>query len=210
MKRFIISLLAVMVALAPAGAQNRKAVKRAKEDAKYELKYLSSEGYKALDNIKLEDAVKSFLTEKYSSKSAVEVVGKATGVKDLNEGKAEARNDAVSVYPAEDVNEMFFVYRKNRKKFDVICYALVEGASAPAARNNPAQFGKKGVGMDYCIDSMKEEQAQKEAKQAEKQAKAKAKKQAKKQAKKDKAKAEKAAAKAAEKAYDAQMKKSGY
>ena len=132
------------------------------------------------------------------------------GIKDLNEAKAEAREDAVSFYPVEDVSQIFFVYKKNRKKFDVLCYALVKGESASAARNNPRQYSKKDYGMDESISKMKEQQAVKEAKQAEKNAKAEAKKEAKKAAKKDKAKAEKAAKKAADETYKSEMKKSGY
>lgn len=210
MKKIIITAIIALVALSPVFSQNRKAVKKAKEDAKYELKYLSSEGYKALDNVKLEDAVKAFLAEKYSNKRAVEVVGRSTDCKDLNEAKAEAREDAVSFYPVEDVSQIFFVYKKNRKKFDVLCYALVKGESASAARNNPRQYSKKDYGMDESISKMKEQQAVKEAKQAEKNAKAEAKKEAKKAAKKDKAKAEKAAKKAADETYKSEMKKSGY
>ena len=87
MKKIIITAIIALVALSPVFSQNRKAVKKAKEDAKYELKYLSSEGYKALDNVKLEDAVKAFLAEKYSNKRVVEVVGRSTDCKDLNEAK---------------------------------------------------------------------------------------------------------------------------
>ena len=46
-----------LLVLAPAGAQSRKVVKQAKEDAKLELQALKDKGFKALDNVKIDDAI---------------------------------------------------------------------------------------------------------------------------------------------------------
>lgn len=213
MKRIIIAALAALVALSPAGAQNRKLVKAAKEDAKYEYKYLTSEGYKALDDVKLKDAVEDFMIKKYTNPSWVEVKGTADKVSDLNEAKALARNKAIGSYPAEEVSNVLFIYKKNRRKFDVVCYALVHGTSAAAALNNPQRYSNKDknmASMEQEITAVKAEMAKKEAMQAAKEAKAKAKKEAKKQAKKAKAKAEKSAQKAAKETYKTHMEKAGY
>ena len=57
MRRFFIAILLSLAVMAPSAAQSRKAVKQAKRDTKIEVKHLKSEGYKSLDNIKLEEAV---------------------------------------------------------------------------------------------------------------------------------------------------------
>ena len=75
MKRIIPLFLALLVATVPAGAQFRRATKQAKEDAKLVVKQLKEEGYKPLDNKKLDDAVRDFLEDKYSEKDVFEVVG---------------------------------------------------------------------------------------------------------------------------------------
>lgn len=210
MKKIVIAALVAIVGLMPMSAQSRKVVKRAKEEAKLEMEYLKDQGYSALDKIKLEDEVRSFLVEKYSQKSCAEVVGKATGYSDLNEAKAQARNEAVATYPVEDVSNIFFVYRKSHRKYDVLCYALVHGASYGYALNNPNQHAHRIDGMDASIATVRAAHAEKEAKQAEKKAKAKAKAAEKKAKAKAKAKAKKDAQKAADKAYKEEMKKSGY
>ena len=207
-KTIIVALLAAIVAM-PSNAQSKKVVKQAKEDAKYELEYLKDQGFSALDNVKIEDEVRNFLTEKYSKSACAEVIGKADGYDDLNEAKAQARNEAVSPYPEGDVSNVFFVYRKKHKKYDVICYALVQGSSYGNAVNNSSRHRAKD-GMDTCIATVKQQHADQEAKQAEKKAKAKAKAAEKKAKAKAKAKAKKDAAKAADKAYKSEMKKSGF
>ena len=126
MKRIILLALAGLMAVAPAPAQSRKVVKQAKEDARLLARQFKTDGYKALDNVKLEDAITDYLSDKYSDKSLFEVVGKATE-KNLNEGKARARQEALSVYPTAAVRNSFFIYKKNRRKYDVICYALIGG-----------------------------------------------------------------------------------
>ena len=128
MKRIILIALAGLMALAPAGAQGRKAVKQAKEDSKPVISQLKQDGYKPLDNIKLDDAVKDYLAVKYSEKNLMEVVGRGNS-KTLNEAKSLAREDAVSFYPLGDVANSFFVYKKDKRRYDVICYALLRTSS---------------------------------------------------------------------------------
>ena len=140
MKRIILILVAGLVALAPLPAQSRKVTKQAKEDARLVAKQLKEEGFKSLDKGKLEDTVSEFLTIKYSDKSIYEVIGKATD-KNLNEAKAKARRDALAVYPAAEIADSFFVYKKNGRKYDVICYALIGGASKVSSRAQSVREG---------------------------------------------------------------------
>ena len=194
MKRIIIAILAGILTLTPSVAQSRKAVKQAKKDAKLEVKYLKSEGYKALDNEKLEDAVYNFLVTKYSTKKNVtEVVGKGTG-KDISEAKAEARQDALYGYPDSDIADHFFVYEKTRGRFEVLCYALVVGRSAKDAAKDRTQIRRRSDGTEAGIDKMKAENEAKIAKEKEKKERQKAKK----KAREAQRKAEKAQRKAAE------------
>ena len=191
MKRTILAILLSLAVIAPGRAQSRKVVKQAKKDTKIEVKYLKSEGYKSLDNIKLEDAVNGYLTSKYATKNAVEVIGKATD-KDLNVAKTEARSDALYGYPDEDVVDSFFVYKKTRGKYEVICYAALTGRSAKDASKDRTQSRRRSEGTEVSISSVKAEQKAQEAKAKEK----KEVKQAKAKEKKARKKAEKAAEKA--------------
>ena len=115
MRRFILSILLGAMVLAPVAAQSRKAVKQAKKDTKIEVKQLKADGYKSLDNVKLDEVVNRYLTSLYSTKNSTEVIGKAEN-KDLNIAKAEARTDALYGYPEDDVVDSFFVYRKTRNR----------------------------------------------------------------------------------------------
>lgn len=209
MKRFALVVLAGLMALAPSVAQSKKVVKQAKEDSKLMASQLKSDGYKTIVNVKLDDAVKDFLTAKYSDKTAVEVVGKATSG-DLNEAKAQARQDAVSVYPAGDVINSFFVYKKSKKKYDVVCYALLGGSSAAAAASNPVQAARVAEGSASTIATAKALQDAKDAKAEAKKTQQKAKSEAKKadkKAKKEAAKIQKKADKDYQKAIDKAEKK---
>ena len=47
----------------------------------------------------------------------------------MNEAKSLAREDAVSFYPLGDVANSFFVYKKDKRRYDVICYALLRTSS---------------------------------------------------------------------------------
>lgn len=173
MKKIILLAAVCMLSLTPAGAQGRKIVKKVKEDAKVQVQVLKEDGFKALDNEKIDESVKAFLTDKYSDKSAVEVVGKAVS-KDLNEAKAMARQDAIYGYDSQDIGETFFVYRKSRRQFEVVCYSLVKGASAAAARNNAVQIARQSEGTEAQIAGAKaraaKEKADKERRKAEKKA----------------------------------------
>lgn len=199
MKRIIPLFLALLVAAAPAGAQFRRATKQAKEDAKLVVSQLKDEGFKSLDNKKLDDAVQDFLEYKYSEKDVYEVVGKGTS-KTLNEAKALAREDAISFYPLGDVVNSFFVYKKEKRKFNVVCYALIRATSKSIRTNG---------GTASAINSARAEQMEKEARseakkmeqQAQKEAQ-KAQKKAEKQAQKLRDKADKAHDKAVDKANE--------
>ena len=157
-----------LLVLAPAGAQSRKVVKQAKEDAKLELQALKDKGFKALDNVKIDDAVQNFLVAKYDDKSCVEVVGKATAA-DLNEAKAQARLNAVGNVNEGDIVDQFFVYRKSRKNFDVVCYSLVRGDGVNAARANGSNVAAS-EGTASTIAAVRAEKAKKNARKAEKKA----------------------------------------
>lgn len=206
MKRIIAIAVAAIMAIAPMSAQTRKVVKQAKQDAKYELEYLKEQKYKTLDNTKVDEQVKSFLTAKYSDKSCVEVVGKATGEEDINEAKSKARFEAVSAFPVEDVSNVMFFYRKQKRKYDVICYALVHGASAAVASGNAAQYLRRGETTASSIESMRQE----EAKEIAEKAARKAIKKTKKAADRDVKNAKKQAKKKAQQAYDREMEKAGF
>ncbi|MBR5175552.1 MAG: hypothetical protein IKW89_06435 [Bacteroidales bacterium] len=201
MKRFIITLLACALAFTTVGAQSRKAVKQAKKDTKIEVKHLKSEGYKSLDNIKLEDAVNGYLTSKYSTRNAVEVIGKAMD-KDLNVAKAEARSDALYGYPDEDVVDSFFVYKKTRGRYEVVCYAAVKGRSAKDASKDRTQSRRQSEGTEAAIATARAEQEAREAQAKEDKARKKAEKEAK--------KAEKKAEAARQKAVEAREKADDY
>ena len=168
MKRIILILVAGLVALAPLPAQSRKVTKQAKEDARLVAKQLKEEGFKSLDKGKLEDTVSEFLTIKYSDKSIYEVIGKATD-KNLNEAKAKARRDALAVYPAAEIADSFFVYKKNGRKYDVICYALIGGASKVSSRAQSVREGTSSTAAFARADQEKKE-AQAEARKAEREA----------------------------------------
>ncbi len=192
-----------LLVLAPAGAQSRKVVKQAKEDAKLELQALKDKGFKALDNVKIDDAVQNFLVAKYDDKSCVEVVGKATSA-DLNEAKAQARLNAVGNINEGDIVDQFFVYRKSRKNFDVVCYSLVRGEGVNAARANGSNVAAS-EGTASTIAAVRAEKARKEAKAAADKAKKNARK-AEKKARKDVKKAEEKVKKAQENQQKAQKK----
>lgn len=207
MKRIILSAVMVLLALAPAGAQSRKVLKQAKEDAKLELQVLKDKGFKALDNVKLDEAVNDFLVAKYDDKACVEVVGKATAA-DLNEAKAQARLNAVGNVNEGDIVNQFFVYRKNKKNFDVVCYSLVRGEGVFAAKANGSNVASS-EGTAATIAAAQAEKARKEAKAAAEKARKsaqKAEKKAKKDVKKAEEKAKKEVKKAEEKVKKAQQK----
>ncbi|MBQ8062174.1 MAG: hypothetical protein IJ205_09605 [Bacteroidales bacterium] len=202
MKRITLIVLAAFMALAPLGAQGRKAVKQAKEDSKYLVSQLKEEGYKPLDNNKLDDAVKDYLAVKYSEKNLLEVVGKATS-KSLNEAKSQAREDAMSYYPYGEVASSFFVYRKVRKRYNVSCYALLRTGSRGSSFTRSSQGTASAIASARAEQAAKESQA--EAKKLEKQARqeaVKAQKKAEKEADKARAKADKAHQKAVDKANE--------
>ena len=184
-----------LLVLAPAGAQSRKVVKQAKEDAKLELQALKDKGFKALDNVKIDDAVQNFLVAKYDDKSCVEVVGKA---------KAQARLNAVGNINEGDIVDQFFVYRKSRKNFDVVCYSLVRGEGVNLARANGSNVAAS-EGTASTIAAVRAEKARKEAKAAADKAKKNARK-AEKKARKDVKKAEEKVKKAQENQQKAQKK----
>ena len=202
MKKIVLFAIASLLAVAPAGAQGKKVIKQAKEDSKLVVSQLKEDGYKPIDNVKLDDAVNSYLTTKYSDKSVTEVIGKATSG-DLNDAKAKARQDAIGGYPAEEVANSFFVYKKNKKKFDVVCYALVNGSSAAAAGVNATQALRKGEGTAASLAAAKAAQEAKDAKAQAKKAEKKAKSDAKKAEKKAQKKIEKAQKQADAKAQKA-------
>ena len=201
MKRIILILVAGLVALAPLPAQSRKVTKQAKEDARLVAKQLKEEGFKSLDKGKLEDTVSEFLTIKYSDKSIYEVIGKATD-KNLNEAKAKARRDALAVYPAAEIADSFFVYKKNGRKYDVICYALIGGASKVSSSAQSVREGTSSTAAFARADQEKKE-AQAEARKADKKARKemqKAKEKAEREAEKARNKVDKAHQKAVDKA----------
>ena len=201
MKRILLIVLAGLVALAPLPAQSRKVTKQAKEDARLVARQLKEEGYKTLDKGKLEDTVSDFLTIKYSDKSTYEVIGKATD-KNLNDAKAKARRDALSVYPAAEISDSFFVYKKNGRKYEVICYALIGGNSGVSSRAQSVREGTSSTAAFARADQERKE-AQAEAKKAQKKARKeiqKAQEKAEREAEKARNKAEKAHQKAVDKA----------
>lgn len=200
MKRIILIALAGLMAMAPAGAQGRKAVKQAKEDSKPVISQLKQDGYKPLDNIKLDDAVKDYLAVKYSEKNLMEVVGRGNS-KTLNEAKSLAREDAISFYPLGDVANSFFVYKKDRRRYDVICYALLRTTSRSSgsvrnASGAPSAFERvEKASKEAQADARKQqEQARKEMQKAQKKAQ--------KEAEKARVKADKAHQKAVDKANE--------
>ena len=196
MKRIILLALAGLMAVAPAPAQSRKVVKQAKEDARLLARQFKTDGYKALDNVKLEDAITDYLSDKYSDKSLFEVVGKATE-KNLNEGKARARQEALSVYPTAAVRNSFFIYRKNRRKYDVICYALIGGGTSRGySTSSSGGFNR----LDQEVREARQE-AKKEARQEQKEIK-KAQAKAQKKAEQARKKADKTHQKAVDKATE--------
>ena len=196
MKRIILLALAGLMAVAPAPAQSRKVVKQAKEDARLLARQFKTDGYKALDNVKLEDAITDYLSDKYSDKSLFEVVGKATE-KNLNEGKARARQEALSVYPTAAVRNSFFIYKKNRRKYDVICYALIGGGTSRGySTSSSGGFNR----LDQEVKEARQE-AKKEARQEQKEIK-KAQAKAQKKAEQARKKADKAHQKAVDKATE--------
>ncbi len=203
MKKIVIMILAGLMAFAPGQAQSRKVVKQAKEDAKLLVKQFKSDGYKSLDNAKLDDAVTEYLTLKYSDKSVFEVIGKATD-KDLNQAKADARSDALSFYPAANVANSFFLYKKNRRKYDVVCYALVGGSTRYQTSRESTSSS-----VAFARAEQEKKEAKAEAKKAEKEAKKeiqKARKKAEKEAEKVRKKADKEHQKAIEKANEKAQK----
>ena len=183
MKRFILSILLGAMVLAPVAAQSRKAVKQAKKDTKIEVKQLKADGYKSLDNVKLDEVVNRYLTSLYSTKNSTEVIGKAEN-KDLNIAKAEARTDALYGYPENDVVDSFFVYKKTRNRYEVVCYAVLKGRSAKDASKDRTQMRRRSEGTEATIATARSEQEAKEAKAKEDKARAKAEKEAKKAEKK--------------------------
>lgn len=184
MRKILLSVLLGLIVLSPMTAQSAKAVKKAKKDTKVEVKYLKSEGFKPLDNVKLEDAVNSYLTSKYSTKSSFEAIGKAQG-KDLNEARVLARADALKDYPEEDIVDSFFVYKKTRGRFEVICYAVLKGVSAKDASRDRVQSRRRSESTESTIESIRADQKKKEAKEKEERAREKAKKDARQKAKKE-------------------------
>ena len=183
MKRIILALLAGIIAFSPVTAQSHKAVKQAKKDTKILVKQFKSDGYKSLDNIKLDDVVNRYLTTLYSKKNYIEVIGKAED-KDLNAAKAEARSDALYGYPDDDVEDYFFEYKKTRNRYEVLCYAVLSGRSAKDASKDRTQVRRRADGTEASIAAARAEQEAKEAKAKEEKAKAKAQKEAKKAEKK--------------------------
>lgn len=194
-----------IIALGPVGAQSRKAVRQAKKDTKVLVKELKADGYKSLDNVKLDDAVNGFLTSKYSTRNSVEVIGRAID-KDLNDAKAEARADAVYGYPEENIVDSFFIYRKSQKRYEVICYALLKGRSAKEASKDKTQYRRRSDGTEATIAAANAEREAREARtKAEKE-----RKKAEKAARKAARKAESKAQKAREQADQAWEKAEGY
>ena len=183
MRRIVLAIVALAIALTPSFAQSRKAVKQAKNDTKILVKVFKSDGYKSLDNVKLDDVVNRYLTSMYSTKNSREVIGKAED-KDLNAAKAEARSDALYGYPEEDVVDSFFVYKKTRNRFEVLCYAVLKGRSAKAASKDRTQARRRSEGTEATIASARAEEKAKEEKIRQEKAR--------KNAEKKKAKEEKA------------------
>ena len=209
------------MAIAPMSAQSKKQINQAKADAKLEAKALKQEGFQNLGSENMEDKLYTHLLSADSNSSSYEVIGKAEGQSDLTEAKTLARTNAVANYSASDVSDVFFVWRKNKKAYDVYCYATLTGESAKmAASNKPKVFteSEKAAAVKAADqakkdakDAVKKADAQKKkvAKQAEK-ADQKAQKEVKaaqekadKKAQKAVDKAEKAKAKAEQKAADA-------
>lgn len=192
-------VVAGLVALAPLPAQSRKVVKQAKEDARLVARQLKEEGYKPLDNGKLEDAVTDFLTYKYSDKNTFEVIGRATE-KNLNEAKSKARQDAISIYPTANIAKSFFVYKKDRRRYEVICYALIGGSSTVTGRVRSVTEGTASTAA-FARSEQDRKEAQADARKAQKKANKEIKK-AKEKAEKEAMKARKKADKAHDKAVD--------
>lgn len=199
MKRILLLVVAGLVALAPLPAQSRKITKQAKEDARILAKQFKQDGYKALDNVKLDDAVTDYLALKYSDKSVFEVVGRATE-KNLNEAKARARQDALSVYPTANIADSFFLYKKNRRKYDVVCYALIGGS----VKGRSSREGTSST-VAFARADQERKEAQAQAKKDEKKARQemkKAQKKAEKEVEKARVKADRAHQKAVDKANE--------
>lgn len=172
MRRFLLTILMGLAIIVPSEAQSRRAVKQAKKDTKIEIRELKSEGYKSLDNAKLDEVVNRYLTAKYSVKSSYEAIGKATD-KDLNVAKAEARADAFRNYPEEDVLDSFFVFKKARGRYEVICYVALKGQSAKEASRDRVQSRRRSDGTEATIASARAEQEAREAKEKREKAQAK-------------------------------------
>ena len=204
MKRIILIVLVSLMAVAPAGAQFKRPGKQAKEDAKLVVSQLKEEGYKPLDNTKLDDAVKDYLSLKYSEKNCMEVVGRGNS-KNLNEAKSLARDDAMSFYPMGETVSSFFVYKKSRRRYDVVCYALLRASSKASVRTT----GGTSERISAARAEMDEKEARAEAKKMEQQTRKevkKAQKKADKQAEKIRKKADKAHQKAVDKANEKAQK----
>lgn len=202
MRRITLIVLAVFMALSPVGAQGRKAVKQAKEDSRYLVNQLKQEGYKPLDSKKLDNSVQDYLEVKYSEKNLLEVVGKASS-KNLNEAKSRAREDAMSYYPYGEIANSFFVYRKNRNRYSVSCYALLRASSRGASSVRAAQGTASAIAAGRAEQAVRESKA--EARKLEKQARKeveKAQRKVEKQADKARAKADRAHQKAVDKANE--------
>ena len=85
----------------------------------------------------------------------------------------------------EDVLNSFFVFKKTRGRYEVVCYAALKGASAKDASKDRAQLRRRSEGTEAAIKSARADQ---EARAKD----IKARKKAKKEARKDKKKAESA------------------
>ena len=129
--------------------------------------------------------------------------------KDLNIAKAEARTDALYGYPEDDVVDSFFVYRKTRNRYEVVCYAALKGRSAKDASKDRTQMRRRSEGTEATIATARSEQEAKEAKAKEDKARAKAEKEAKKAEKKAE-KARKEAESARQNAVSAREKVDDY
>ena len=77
MRRFLLTILMGLAIIVPSEAQSRRAVKQAKKDTKIEIRELKSEGYKSLDNVKLDEVVNRYLTAQVFHQESNEVIGKA-------------------------------------------------------------------------------------------------------------------------------------
>ena len=98
MKKFLLLLVAALIAIAPADAQvSRRDVRRAVKSAKKEAKAYKKEGFKLLETGLMEAAIADFNIKKKAG-NITEIVTQVNGKKSINMAKSQARNNAINEY----------------------------------------------------------------------------------------------------------------